>query len=49
MTKNLLGTDGRGRKMIEREDVFELREHATPYNTDFRYKNAVLSTQNRFP
>ncbi len=47
MTKELLGADGRGRKVIEREDVFELREDATPYNGILGHENEVLSSENK--
>jgi hypothetical protein len=45
----LLGTDGIGRKVKEREGGFELREEAIPYNGILRGENEVLSQQNRYP
>jgi len=47
-TKKLLGAEGIGRKVREREDVFELREHAIPYNGNFGHENVVLTPQNRY-
>lgn len=47
-TKELLGADGIGRKVREREDTFELREHTTPYNAILGHENAVLSHENRY-
>ena len=47
-TKKLPGADGIGRKVRESEDVFELREHAIPYNSNFGYENVALSPQNRY-
>jgi len=47
-TKKLLGADGIGRKVKEREDAFELRERAIPYNGNFGHENVGLSPQNRY-
>ena len=47
-TKELLGADGIGRKVREREDTFELREHTIPYNAILGHGNAVLSHKNRY-
>ena len=47
-TKELLGADGIGRKVREREDTFELREHTIPYNAILGHGNAVLSHENRY-
>lgn len=49
MTKELLGADGRGRKVKERDDVFELREGTVPYSGILDHENAVLSPLNRYP
>ena len=48
MTKELLGADGRGRKVKERGDVFELRENIIPYSGILGHENAVLSHENRY-
>ena len=47
-TKELLGADGIGRKVREREDTFELREKEIPYRGNLGYKNTALSLQNRY-
>ena len=48
MSKELLGADGIGRKVREREDTFELREHTIPYNSILGHENAALSCPNRY-
>jgi putative transposase len=47
-TKQLLGADGRGRKVREREDIFELREETIPYSGILGHENTVLSPENRY-
>jgi len=41
--KELLGAEGRGRKVREREGVFELRENTIPYSGILGHENEVLT------
>ena len=47
-TRRLLGINGRGRKVRERDGSFELREPPVAYNPVFVPENVGLSTQNRY-
>jgi transcriptional regulator with XRE-family HTH domain len=44
--KELLGAEGRGRKVREREGVFELREDTIPYSGILEHENVALGPTN---
>ena len=47
-TKSKLGAKGIGRKIIENDNGFELREHQEPYNPVFDLENIALSPENTY-
>lgn len=47
-TKEKLGLKVKGRKIIEKEDSFELREPIVSYGTHLAPENTVLSAQNTY-
>lgn len=47
-TKEKLGLKGKGRKVVEQEDAFELREGFVSYSSNFTHENAVLSEKNTY-
>lgn len=47
-TKEKLGLKVKGRKVLEKEDSFELREPSVSYGAYFAHENAVVSAQNTY-
>ncbi len=47
-TRKKLGYPARGRKIVEKDDMFSLREPHVSYNTDFDLQNRLLSVENAY-
>jgi REP element-mobilizing transposase RayT len=47
-TKELLGIKAKGRKFMEKEKIFHLREHAVPYMANFGIKNDDIGGKNSY-
>jgi putative transposase len=47
-TREKLGYLANGRKIIEKDDTFSLREPHISYNTDFDHQNSLLSFENAY-
>lgn len=47
-TKAALGTQAQGRKVLEGESGFQLRDPAAPYNHNFGIKNSNIEVENRY-
>jgi putative transposase len=48
LTKEKLGHQARGRRIIEDNEAVTLREHNPHYNTDFDYENGLLISENGY-
>jgi len=47
-TKEMLGRKAKGRKLVEKEKIFHLREHAVPYMANFGIKNNDIGGENSY-
>jgi hypothetical protein len=47
-TRKKLGCLASGRKIVENDDMFSLREPNVSYNTDFDLQNSILSFNNTY-
>jgi len=46
--KEVLGRKARGRKLVEKQRSFHLREHGVPYRVNFRLKNNHIGHENSY-
>jgi putative transposase len=47
-TKEVLGKQARGRKLVKKEKIFHLREHAIPYMANFGLKKDAIGGENSY-